>query len=353
MPALGAPGLEAEPPLLRLSTSDLRAFLECPLQGGARALLRLGDEGDEGALLEEDELFESPAHAGTTLLQDVFWEKLSRALEDPQAASFEGVYDARARYFELAGLIPTGPFFSAARQRHLRLLTMWQENLPRLGLGELPKIEVHRFGRVAEHDWVDKPAAPLSFEVDIARGPRAGRLRVELSGRTDAILPEQGASLINHQTQRAYTLSPRYFMRGFLDHVLLSARGILPEHRTWSVVVNPGEEALPFKVKNCVRRFEPMNPDEARTYLRGLVTDLLGGAHAYYMPIEVTFEHIEKQAPLEATAERWRGNRWRTSSADFGPVRDPRRFWLPDDAEQIIARRYGPYFERQIMTRRP
>jgi hypothetical protein len=172
-------------------------------------------------------------------------------------------------------------------------------------------------------------------------------VRVEIGGRTEILLPESDAALICNTTKTAHMLSPKYMLRGFLDHIFLAARGEPTPHR-WTVILNPAEEALPYKHKNCVRRFEPVEQGEALGFLKEIVREMLTRVHGYYLPMEVAFEHLERGEPLEQVAERRRGNAWDKTSADFGPVRDPRRFELPEDAAAIIQRRYGIYFEHLL-----
>ena len=330
---------EGEP--LRLTTFDIRSFLECPLQGSARFLLRLDDDDDEDLYAKESEIFETSGIARMTLLRDVFMEKLGREHQERRPLDFDDIYDVRARYFELEGLVPTGPFYRAARQRHLKLLQLWQENLTRLGLGRSPKMEVRRFGRLREHEFVDVASRPFTLNVDLGLD---APVPVEISGRTEVVLPHVGASLIPHTTENAYYLSPKYFMRGFLDHVLLAARGE-EQGRTWRVLVNPGEEVMSYKRKNCERSFEPVPPDKARNFLRTVIQDMLTQVHAYYLPIEVAFDHIKQNSPVSEIAERKKRDYWNKTASDFGPVRHARSFDLPDDPEGIIRRRYGLFFD--------
>lgn len=335
-------------PVLRLSTYDLRSFLECPLQGSARFLLRLDDDDDE-ILLKESEVFEPSGAARAALLRTVFLDKLSRENAESRPLDFGPIYDDQARYFELEGLVPTGPFLRAARQRHLALLELWQENLPLFGAGRSPKMEVRRFGRPGEHDQVDVPQAPLSIDVNLAQLDQ--RIRVEIFGKTEAIMPEWPATLITHSAENARYISPKFFMRGFLDQVLLAASGDYTSD-PWSVIINPGEEALRYKQKNCVRKFKPMDQRTARGYLRDVIEDMLTQVHAYYMPIEVVFEHMQGEEPIAQIAERKRRNRWQSTSSDYGPIKNPERFEPPESAEKIIARRYGLYFEQVGQGRR-
>lgn len=348
---LEAPGeapqlLDERQSVLRLSTHDLRGFLECPLQGSAKFLLRLGEDEDEDILLEESELFETSLRARSILLHDVFWEKLVRQQRERTEQDFGQLYDARARYWELVGQVPTGPFYRAARQRHLRTLETWADNMTKLGLEALPRVEVRRFGRQAEHEFIDIAQEPLTMKVPAPKWP-GGELHVEIYGRTESLLPDRNAAIITNPTERVWSLSRKYFMRGFLDHVLLAARGE-SKSEPWGVYINPGEEVQNYKLKNCVRKFKPVDQAQAQGYLGNVISDMLSQVHAYYMPIEVVFEHRERDEPLELVAERKRRNRWATTSADFGPVREAQRFEPPDNALEIIERRYGLYFDRLI-----
>lgn len=328
--------------VLRLSTFDIRSFLECPLQGSARFLLRL-DEDDEEILLKESELFEPSGRARSMLLRNVFLEKLAREHKESKPFEFKDFYDEQARYFELEGLLPTGPFLRAARERHLKLLERWQENLPLLGAGRSPPMEVRRFGRPVEQELIDVAHPPLSL--DMVVGPQRDRVRVEISGRTEVFIPDWPATIIPHSSEQAFRISPKFFMRGFLDQVFMTAVG---EHvdRPWTVLVNPAEEALRYKHKNCIRQFKPLDMQTSRQYLRGVIEDMLTQVHAYYMPVEVVFEHMRSEESVAQISERKRRSRWDVTSSDHGPIHEPERYQAPDDAQKIIQKRYGLYFEQ-------
>ena len=329
--------------VLRLSTYDIRSFLECPLQGSARFLLRLDEDNLEEILLKESELFEPTGRANAMLLRNVFLEKLAREHKESKPFEFKDFYDDHARYFELEGLLPTGPFLRAARERHLKLLERWQENLPLLGAGRSPPMEVRRFGRPIEQDYIDVANPPLSL--DMLVGPGRDKVRVEISGRTEVFIPDWPATVIPNQSTNAWRISPKYFLRGFLDQVFLSAAG---EHtdKPWTVLLNPAEEAVRYKHKNCIRQFKPLDTQTSRQYLRDVIQDMLTQVHAYYMPVEVVFEHVQGEESVAHIAEQKRQSSWAVTSSDHGPIHDPNRYPAPEDAQKIIARRYGLYFEQ-------
>ena len=329
--------------LLTLSLSDVRAFLECPLQGSARVLLRLEqDSGEEEAMFKESEIFEPSVSVRVSLLREVFWAKLSQEHVEQNARDFEYFYDQRARLLELDGLLPTGPFYTAARQRHLHVLNLWQDNLPLLGLGASPKMSLHRFGHPQEQEGLDVLHEPLRLELDI----QGQALSVALCGKTESVIHGHNVTVIPNLTGNVRQLSPKYFMRGFLDYVFLCANTLVPQQGLpWMVYLTPAEEMASYKHKHCIRKFHPIEAERAQRYLQGVITDMLSHVHAYYMPIEAVFEHLEQRLPLETVAQKKRADTWNQTSSDWGPVRDARRFDPPQEAERLAHRRFALYFE--------
>ena len=328
---------------LTISLSDVRAFLECPLQGSARVLLRLEqDSGEEEAMFKESEIFEPSVSVRVSLLREVFWAKLSQEHVEQNARDFEHFYDQRARLLELDGVLPTGPFYTAARERHLRVLNLWQDNLPLLGLGTSPKMSVHRFGHPQEQEGLDVLHSPLRLELEVQGQP----LQVALSGQTESVIHGHNATVIPNLTGNVRNLSPKYFMRGFLDYVFLCANTLIPqEGLPWMVYLSPAEEMASYKHKHCIRKFQPLGAERAQRYLQGVITDMLSHVHAYYMPIEAVFEHIEQRLPFEVVAQKKRADTWNQTSSDWGPVRDARRFDPPEEGERMAHRRFALYFE--------
>jgi predicted DNA-binding protein len=194
-----------------------------------------------------------------------------------------------------------------------------------------------------EQELIDVAHPPLSIDMNV--GPQRERVRVEISGRTEVFIPEWPATVIPHSSEQAFRISPKFFLRGFLDQVFMTAVG---EHvdKPWTVIVNPAEEALRYKHKNCIRQFKPLDMQTSRQYLRGVIEDMLTQVHAYYMPVEVVFEHMRSEESVAQISERKRRSRWEATSSDHGPIHDPERYQAPDDAQKIIQKRYGLYFDQ-------
>ena len=113
-----------------LTLADLRRFLECPLQASASALLPLGAEEDlaeeaEAALLAHENLDDVRVET-VPLLREVFARSVAAGAG---AESLAEIYDAAAELKRLEGVLPSGIFGRATRERHLGLLTAWRAGL--------------------------------------------------------------------------------------------------------------------------------------------------------------------------------------------------------------------------------
>jgi hypothetical protein len=100
-------------------------------------------------------------------------------------------------------------------------------------------------------------------------------------------------------------------------------------------------------------RLSPLSQGKALLWLRGLVQELLGGAHDYFFPYEPVFvQRAKGEGPLvqyiEEAQEKLRESR--TSLAlrsAYGPVPRPHEYPIPDEeqAQTMATRRFGPLFE--------
>jgi hypothetical protein len=91
----------------------------------------------------------------------------------------------------------------------------------------------------------------------------------------------------------------------------------------------------------------------ARRYLTALAEEVLGRVHPYLLPCEGAFAWKRRQENGEAMTVAaavlmLRDDNWTRLSSDYGPVPEPRSYPVPTDGEgeAIVARRFGPFFER-------
>ena len=282
-----------------VSLSALRQFLECPLQGSARFVLRLRE--DDGDLLaREDEVFRASALDRAHLLRAAFRRGGDRA-----------AYDEAAHRFELKGTRPTGAFGDAERKLHLEILESSRTTLSEV-LGDAEELNL------------------------CARTPKVLTLsdkRIELYESSLFLIERAGLSVHLCSKKRPNFHIQKESLKGFLDHVFHCAAG--PDERSAApyrfVVINAPPKGKPSSKQFT---FAPISRDEARRYLEVLAKDLCRGVHDYFLPCEVVFADLAKLSLS------------RTSSY-FGPVAHPEEYDALDEnaARAVVERRFGLYYK--------
>jgi exodeoxyribonuclease V gamma subunit len=331
-----------------LTLTDLRRFLECPLQGSVRVLLPLRREDDAAddaeASLRDYEPLEASGLEASAFLREV----LVTALADDDAARdrLAHHYDALAEPRRQIGVLPSGFFGRAARARHLDLLACWRaglatalrDNLPRglapIWLGGGPE---HRPG-LAIH-----PALPL--QIDVAGTPAT----IELAGRTE-LLGTVGAEryAVSLLASHRYDSAHRDLLRPWLTQLALAAAG-LSDGPLGAIVIRPDGGREPQLDEWLI---PPIPQAEARRHLAALASELVRDVHPYLLPCEGVFTWRRRQEKGEPMTVRQavlmlRDDGWTHLSSDRGPVPDARSYPVPadGDGEAIVARRFGRFFE--------
>jgi exodeoxyribonuclease V gamma subunit len=323
-----------------LTTSTLRAFLECPMQGSAKALLGLERDDDEDPAEVEDEALRSSRLVETVLLRDAFARALRRG-EDPRVS-----YAALARPRELGGKLPTGALGAVERDLHGELLAGWHAAVA--GLAARGRGERLRLGRAPELEEFDDLLPALTLNLGLGPG-------LELHGRSELLLDGRRASVVcdpggpKDDPREEWVRELRLALRGFFDHLLLAASGSLAGVKRQLVLLRRDATGP------CLVRYDlqAMRRDEALAYLTTLAGDLLSGVHDYLLPCEAVFDVYrgrDRRLPLdprEVAAEAVRrittdrvacASRW-------GPVPDGDRYPPPSPIRlaEILARRFAPF----------
>jgi exodeoxyribonuclease V gamma subunit len=327
-------------PRAAVSLGDLLAFLKCPLQGWARVMLRLSDDGKDEEVAREDEPFSTERVGETRLLREVFFDAMSPDTMADAPADFERLYAFHIESRLNRGLMPVGLFGAAERRRHLACLADWRESARQRDLVDRCMFRVYRFGRASEAERVDRIESPIILEVPF--GTSAKPMRVELFGRTDLVAPDLPASVSPLVRGK---VSDKDFLAGFLDALVLS---LLPgEHdgREHHAFVIPAGGAADDAKSHRV--FKGINQDRARRFLTDLVADLLGGPHMYLLPCEAVFDNRASGRPIGRIVEEMKENDRSACSSRYGPVPNFEDYDPPaeDDARTIIDRRFGLFLE--------
>jgi exodeoxyribonuclease V gamma subunit len=324
---------ESEENTIAISLAMVRRFLESPLQAWAAAVLRLRESEMEDLVARADEAFATPVAPMVGLLRDVFEAHLGAG-----GRSFDELvarYRQRAQRLELSGQGPTGVFSEIDQERHLAILERWHAHLAALGGGG-ERFATYSFGRAREHADAGALLPPLALAVELGEAGARRTVRVELFGRTEPLGRAGIGSLIasHRPTER-----PRDLIRGFLDHVALSASGLANDRPHVTTVITAGDHVGRYGLA-------PWSTDAAHAYLAALVADMLGATHEYLLPCEAVFAYREKpDRPLAAVIDGLK-SRGMGFSCLYGPVSQIDHLDAPRDAEAVIERRFGPLFQR-------
>ncbi len=325
----------------RLSLSNLRRFLECPLQEGARTLLGLEEDREDRAALEA-EPFEAARLEAISLQRELF-ERLARG---PDGAGAEALLARLSSPRVAAGRLPEAGFFGRLEaRRHLDVVEGSRAALARYldenGLaGTRP--ETLRFGPAGEAEEVDAVLDPIPLPVaGLGELPLCGRVALLFGGRRHLISVRARAARPSKADEAARRAQET--LGGFLDHVALCASGDSADR---SVVLILHGEGGARGAGLGVARFAAIPRAEARAYLARLANELFAEVHDYLLPATAVFAFTADGGggPFAAIVQEQlkRG----LCASLYGPIRDPEAYRLLDDAEARarIERRFDLYF---------
>ena len=334
-----------QPKRLQISLSQIRRFLECPLQGAARFSLRLPEDDFDDLLAEVDEPIETVFLERLAMLREAFWRGVGAP--DGPLAAYLTAFERR----QLNGRLPAGPFALIQRDKDVRILEAWRVRADDLGVVELESFRPLRFGPAqAEQDEArERPPLTLELAGAAARSQASDRLRVEIAGTTPWLSADGSTSL---RVGLGGKPADKAHLSSFIAWAAMAAAGTSLGERVNAVAINEGVKGFD------VRPFRAFDPTTAGRWLCDIVTDLLAGTHAYLLPVEavVAVRRAEKKAggavPVGPIVEATLTGR---NSSLFGPVRHLDDFAPPEDdvARAIIGRRFGPFFDHQIDNDNP
>lgn len=329
--------LNADGPL-RIRLADLRRFLECPIQGTARFFLRLEDDVEDRALVE-DEPFEAGRREQVSGQRAIFLDWLRSG----RTAAFEDLARAWAGPLIAAGRLPASYLWELDKGSLLEGPRVWKELIEQLGHGPAA-VRVHRFGPASEHARVDVKHDPIriTVELDGAVAP----VHAEIVGTTGALLDDgaseiglfertsNGSGWLEEARRRHDSLA------AFIDHVALCASGVRESGFTALQLYDyrGAGEAHPI-------RFAPIDRSRALSHLAGLVREMLQVEEVLF-PAAAAFAWLSgKKDSFAETLDEVRERGYFASA--YGPVRNAPSFSVPTDAQarELTARRLGLYLQ--------
>lgn len=329
---------------IRVSLSQLRSFLESPLQGAAKIQLRMNEEPDD-ALLVANEPFAVDRMNSAVFLRRVFDEAVLRGFEN---VDFEVLYNEMLLpFYELKGTLPTGIFLEKARREHVRILDIWKKISQFWMANNYWKSEQtaasFHFAHEAQPGRIT--LAPLPFEFEIKGVPTI----VELTGASNLFCTEHRTLIINSSR---YDVRLKDIGRAYVDFLALSAAG-QPVKRMVVNTCNPNCKRGAYEKKHS-RVFEALDAQTASTLLGELLQEIFCKPHAYLLPVESVGEYIK--APETFDAVDWMAelledeSGYQSTSDKYGPIKNYADFQAPPDWEAILQRRfrYFPDFQQAV-----
>ena len=317
---------------IRITFAQLRAWLECQIQGGAS--LRLGlqavDEEDPASLAEEP--VDADHRALSALRKATLWEALG-AKEAPRAA-LERLHRLQLE----AARMPGGFLFSGQREQALAIVEGWRGLLK-------PQADPvrHRFGS-------DRSGRRMNLTVEahepitlaVPHGDR--NLRVQLEGMTEPLL-EGWTLLLSTKAPPAGNpdLKDRVdLLRAWVDHLVMAAAGL--DTPVGARVLAWDKDAR--KATAWERALAPVPQAEALAQLTAWVGEALNRPGWTLMPLEGVLAALaepKKTASPGDWLEQERHETFPSFKSLYGPL--PR---IPLDEDTELEKDWRPLSEKRL-----
>ncbi len=318
IPPLG-PVFTQAPPLptrVILSFQQLKAWLECPVQGGEAFRLHLAREGEEDPADVSDDPLDTPFLEAWALRRSAFWDTVADPTLPPAAALL-----ARRACLEADARAPLSPMADAEITLEAGKIDAWRTQ----GMFPAPPA-ILRFGRGLARGAEGLPIldhAPVGFHLDLGQGP----LPVCLEGASDPMLPDGTFVLLTDSALKSGKPSAsdqRQALRAWLAHVALCAQSETEARQALLVAPN-GRMLLPFP---------PLAPQEAVDRLKAWVRDMVLEPATRLSPFEALFDEKAKLDHPDWVSAQLEGDRASLSSLR-GPL--PSRTIRDLDAEPDLG----------------
>ncbi|AWV88479.1 exodeoxyribonuclease V subunit gamma [Bradymonas sediminis] len=323
-----------EPRRVRISLSNLRKFLESPLQAAASVQLGLREDEDDIFAAEREPLEANRLYRAIALKRVV-----TKALATgTDADKLEETYtQTLLPKMPLRAQLPSGHFLSSNRDAHLELLNAWWRNFDVLEL----KAPLSPIGIGVDSDECAEKYDAIHLDLDLERDGVPEIVHVEITGRTE-LSSESGDLYLTFDTGTGTYPRGKYIARSFMSWAVATAAGRVHPSAT-RLMVNNSHKLSEKTAPRFSKKAPNWSKEDAREYLKELVTSLLCECHDYLLPIEFAAEKPNMK-PADCTREHLQD--WlekalsseRTSIASkYGPIKDYARFEAPRDG-QIAAR---------------
>ncbi len=355
---------------LKLTINNIRRFLECPMQGWAEFMLGL--PVDEEILAEkEEEDFEMNRKHEYKVLRDVFVEASSGEVD------LVKLYDNTADQLKLEGVYLPGILGDIAREKHLSIFDSWHSLLYEQGGNNINENEPYlplQLSRVQFQDHFDQNTTqklfkPLALSMPCFNSSEHNSvINIEVKGSTGVLMPCMDKTYILQPYNPPqgmvnignYGKLYRSFLQGLVDHLMLSAAGITQPGEKDIYVLYAGSKGEKGKAG---LKINSLDKEEAITYLKNILLDMISRAHDYLLPCEAIFDlclkkfktgnmqfNSENITQIRAVILDMTENERVRYASLWGPVPLPQSYHPPgeEEFERMVKKRFEPIFKQII-----
>lgn len=314
---------------IRLSLSQIRAFLYSPLQGSARAMLQMMQDEvkDEEAPLHDPLFMRYQEHY--RILTQAFWQ--GKGVRADVWKAYEHLFERAS----LKGEAPVGIFAQEQKRKDQNHLSAWIQNLQQFQIHSLDTWQNISIGEGKEFEDNHMRLASIPLRI---LSPQGKELDVELTAQLSPLQSDYAATL---QCVTQEGVGEHLFLRGFLEMVFLAAAH-QPLKRNFRVYLNPyGEHQL----SKLYRNYHTPTPIQAKQWLTQVCSSMLSGFHAYRLPIKSVLK-------WRTALERDPSAHFKINPKDYsaGPIKRVDRFPIPPSqvALDMVTQRFTAWFKSEV-----
>lgn len=340
-------GPNDEPRRVRLRLSQIKGFLESPLQGAAKVQLGLRGEDDDPFGVDREPV-QADRLQRTIALREVAYRALgSGTPRDELADLYEAMLLPRGT---LDGKLPSGHFLAHDKKSHIATLETWWSNLEHLDIA-LPLVRLG-IGVQGEDLAETFEAVELHLTPDAHGVPEP--VIVELVGTTEPTDP--GGEVYVHFAESGSTKpKEKYYLRAFLSWIAATAAGRAhpPQVRLAVDGTKDHDGSNAKTIARFTRQYTRWTASRANEYLAKICAALLFDPHDYLLPIQFAAAMSDEEAErrnvhtLKAWLEDQLSNSYSSLASQYGPIEDFRRFGAPRDLDidAVLRSRFPFIFE--------
>lgn len=341
------PDAPAEPRRVRIRLSQLKDFLESPLQGAAKVQLGLREDADDPFGLDREPVQANRLHRTIALREVVYHALRTNTPADELASLYEELLLPRA---PLDGRLPSGHFLRHDQTSQITSLETWWSNLEHLGI--TPPLV--RLGIGVERDDLEQTFEPIELHLTPQTHGIPEPIIVEVVGTTEPTSPDAGV-YIHFAESSSRTPNEKYYLRVFLSWVAATAAGREhPEEVRLAVNGTKDHGSSTSKIiARFTRQYASWSSTAAAEYLATLCASLLFEPHDYLLPIQFAAAVRDEEASqrtadtLKSWLEKQLSSSYCSASSQYGPIKDFRRFGAPRDldVDDVLRTRFPHLFE--------